>query len=339
MKEKLLKIFKCLVVTAIVLASSTGFAQQKSRAATKAVAPQAQGFMPTVDKDNLELRYQFDFDRLKDPATGEIPEGIHEKELQYVLSPSSHLQEGMAIQGKTNDGKGIKTAAGDQASAFVSRGPFNLGGRTRALALDIANENRILAGSASGGIWLSTNAGVSWQRVSPIGQNVSITAIVQDKRVGFQNNWYASTGEAVGDSQSGRSGSARYLGNGIYKSTDNGNTWSLLPSTKSDTPQSTSTTEPFELIAAMDIDPVNGDLYVATYRGIYRTQNGGTTFQPVFAIDPRTNRGGGLLLGSWIFTFLKIEFFMLLFLEIFLAALPMLVFTALPQVISMSGRI
>ncbi|MFO0507794.1 MAG: hypothetical protein ACK5YS_02865, partial [bacterium] len=314
MKEKLLTIFKCFVVTAIVLAASLGFAQQKSKTTTKIVAPKTQTSLPSVDemaedmnngahynvkkvlqandpdvkfsgrKDNPELRYQFDFDRLKDPATGEVPEGIREKELQYVLSPSSHLQDEMAIQGKTDDGKGIKMAAGDQTSTFVNRGPFNVGGRTRGLALDINDENRILAGGASGGIWLSINAGVSWQRVSPIDQNGSITAIVQDQRVGFRNIWYASTGEAVGASQSGRSGSARYLGNGIYKSIDNGTTWSLLPATAPNTPQNNLAAEPFELIAAMDIDPVNGDLYAATYRGFYRTQDGGTSFQLVLAI-------------------------------------------------------
>ena len=49
-------------------------------------------------------------------------------------------------------------------------------------------------------------------------------------------------------------------------------------------PQNNSPLEPFELTAAMAIDPVNGDLYAATYRGIYRTQDGGTSFQLVLAI-------------------------------------------------------
>ena len=37
----------------------------------------------------------------------------------------------------------------------MSRGPWNVGGRTRALAIDVANENRMLAGGISGGMWLS----------------------------------------------------------------------------------------------------------------------------------------------------------------------------------------
>jgi MAM domain, meprin/A5/mu/Secretion system C-terminal sorting domain len=237
---------------------------------------------------NPELRLQYDFERLKDPSTGEIPVGIREKELAYIMSQESHLQEQVLIRGKQEGSTFIKTALGDPLTTFSNRGPFNVGGRTRALAIDINNENRLLAGSVSGGIWLSVNQGTSWQRVGPMDQNPSITSIVQDKRTGFQNIWYSSTGEAIGASQGGRSGSARFMGNGIYKSTDNGATWSLLPATVSNTPQNSSPSEPFELTAAMAIDPVNGNLYVATNRGIYRTQDGGTSFQAVLAV---TNYG------------------------------------------------
>ena len=234
--------------------------------------------------ENPELRLQYDFERLKDPATGEIPVGIREKELAYIMSQESHLQEQVLIHGKQEGSTFIKTALGDPLTTFSNRGPFNVGGRTRALAIDINNENRLLAGSVSGGIWLSVNQGTSWQRVGPLNQNPSITSIVQDKRAGFQNIWYCSTGEAIGASQSDRSGMARFMGNGIYKSTDNGATWALLPATANNTPQNNSPTEPFELTAAMAIDPINGNLYVATYRGIYRTQDGGTSFQAVLPV-------------------------------------------------------
>ena len=234
--------------------------------------------------ENPELRQQYDFERLKDPATGEIPEGIRQKELEYILSQESHLQEQVLIRGKQEDSTFIKTALGDPVTTFSNQGPFNVGGRTRALAIDINNENRLLAGSVSGGIWLSINQGASWQRVGPLNQNPSITSIVQDKRLGFQDIWYCSTGEAIGASQGGRNGSTMFMGNGIYKSTDNGATWALLPASVNNTPQDISSTEPFELTAAMAIDPVNGNLYVATYRGIYRTQDGGASFLPVLLV-------------------------------------------------------
>lgn len=239
----------------------------------------------TSKYDNPQLRQKFDFDRLKDPATGAIPEGIREKELEYILSPVSHLQDEVLSQRRRGGAGNIKTAIGDPVTMFTNRGPFNVGGRTRALAIDINNENRILAGAASGGIWLSTNQGVTWQRVSPLDQNPSMTSIVQDKRAGFQNIWYCSTGETTGASQGSRNGSSRFMGNGIYKSTDNGDSWALLPATVYNTPQNNSSAEPFELTAAMDIDPVSGDLYVATYRGLYRTQDGGSTFELVLGIE------------------------------------------------------
>jgi hypothetical protein len=247
-----------------------------------------QGNDPTIKfsgrDDNPELRVQYDFDRLKDPSTGEIPEGIRDGELRYINSLESHLQDQMVIGRNIEGADGIQTAAGDPVTTFSNRGPFNVGGRTRALSIDLNDENRILAGGASGGIWLSTDQGTSWSRVSPIDKNASITDIVQDKRIGFRNIWYACTGEVSGASQSGRNGSARFLGDGVYKSTDNGTTWSLLPSTVYNTPQNNSPAEPFEASAGVDIDPVNGDLYVATYRGIFRTQDGGTSFQSVLAV-------------------------------------------------------
>jgi len=235
--------------------------------------------------DNPELRAQFELERLKDPATGEIPEGIRQKELAYVNSAGSRLQETVVLPLGKEDETGIVTGTpGDQLSPFTNRGPFNVGGRTRALAIDINDENRILAGGVSGGMWLSTNQGTSWQRVSPLDQNPTVTAVVQDKRVGFRNTWYYSTGEASGASQAGRNGSASFRGNGIFKSTDNGTTWAPLPATVTNTPQSTFTTDHFKFVASMAIDPVNGDLYVASFAGILRSQDGGTSFQMVLPV-------------------------------------------------------
>ena len=47
-------------------------------------------------------------------------------------------------------------------SNWIHRGPYNVGGRTRALAMDVLDENILLAGGASGGMFRSTDAGQSW---------------------------------------------------------------------------------------------------------------------------------------------------------------------------------
>ena len=41
-------------------------------------------------------------------------------------------------------------------------GPDNVGGRTRALWIDKNNPNHMLAGSVSGGLWVSNDAGANW---------------------------------------------------------------------------------------------------------------------------------------------------------------------------------
>ena len=51
---------------------------------------------------------------------------------------------------------------------YFSRGPSNLGGRTRALAVDMsfASGNTLIAGGVSSGVYRSTDDGASWTRTS-----------------------------------------------------------------------------------------------------------------------------------------------------------------------------
>lgn len=157
---------------------------------------------------------------------------------------------------------------------FVERGPSNVPGRTRAL-LNVPgdpNENTWLAGSATGGIWRTANGGTSWTEVSkdfpalPIssfGANHSGTII------------YAATGEYVSSIFSA-------VGNGIYKSTDKGLTWSSVISTQNN-PE-------FSIITRLAVNPANPDVIVVTTAKsnlvggnstIMRTTDGGQTWTKV----------------------------------------------------------
>ena len=231
--------------------------------------------------DNPGLRAEYNNKRLRNPKTGLIPEGIRERELKYVRSSSSGMQNNPLLIKSSSIN--IPNAPGDQTSPWVNRGPFNVGGRTRALAIDIADEDRILAGGVSGGLWESTDQGATWTRITPAQEHPSITDIAQDPN--NLNVWYYSTGERLGASQSGRNGSAFFQGNGIYISTDNAQTFTPLPATTNPTPETFSAAEPFDLNFGIAINPVNSDLYVATFAGIYRTTNGGTSFEEVIPSD------------------------------------------------------
>jgi hypothetical protein len=123
----------------------------------------------------------------------------------------------------------------------TSRGPVNIGGRTKALAIDVHDENVILAGGVSSGMWKSADGGKTWKKTTAPGQLHSVSCIAQNTASGYENVWYYGTGE--GTISGGRGGSAAgpistnafYHGDGVFKSADGGETWSILPSTVSGT--------------------------------------------------------------------------------------------------------
>ena len=222
--------------------------------------------------DNPFLRAEYDWQRLKDPKSGKVPNDIERLEMEFAKSAESGLSRAQFDLSPI-------MATGDQSSPWISRGPFNVGGRTRALAIDRTDENVILAGGVSGGLWRSVDQGLSWTKLTPGQEHPSITDIVQDPRAGFENIWYYSTGERIGNSAS--DGGSFFAGNGVYKSTDGGLTFSVLPATQNTTPESFSAADPFDLIFGVDVDPTNGNLYVATFVGVHRSTDGGATFEEV----------------------------------------------------------
>ena len=209
--------------------------------------------------ENASKRIRWEFKRTCDPKSGKIPSQIRAKEITFSATlPSSD---------------NARTFSTLPVFNWKQRGPINVGGRTRAVAIDVTDENIILAGSVSGGMWRSTNGGLSWTKVTSPVQYHGITCLVQDKRVGKTNIWYAGTGEGTGTSASG--GGSFHSGNGLFKSTNGGVTWSSV--------SNTSTTNPmFDLYwdiiwnVALDPSATSDEVYVATYGVIYRSTNGGS---------------------------------------------------------------
>ncbi|MCZ2355256.1 MAG: T9SS type A sorting domain-containing protein [Bacteroidia bacterium] len=211
--------------------------------------------------ENLGERHLQIWKQLRDPKTGTIPRNIRSLELRFAQT----------LPKRDN-----------KVADFVwqSRGPWNVGGRTRALAMDVTNENTLIAGGVSGGIWKSIDAGQSWEKITQADQHPGVSCLVQDTRLGKTNIWYYGTGEAYGNSAS--ASGAYFLGQGVFKSTDNGASWSVLSSTTS--ANTTTFDQTWDLVWNIQIDPSNtteDEVYAATYGSIFRSINGGASWSLV----------------------------------------------------------
>ncbi|GAA4306771.1 FlgD immunoglobulin-like domain containing protein [Nibribacter koreensis] len=231
-------------------------------------------------KEDPNARANYEFERLKDPYTGRIPENIRERELAFSLRIPT------AEQIMRQKSPYTKLASAN----WSRRGPFNVGGRTRAFAYDITNENTLLAGGVSGGMWRSTNGGSSWAKVTDPDQLQSVTTVAQDKRPGKTNVWYYGTGEILGNSAS-KSG-ASYYGNGMFKSVDNGITWNPLVTTQ--VPNNTAFYNVFQFVYRVATGPATDidEVYAALPGAIMRSTNGGNTWNSVLGFGKETTEFG-----------------------------------------------
>ena len=255
MKKMLLAVIALFVITALFIVSSARY--------TPSERPEnGRGGDDDAGRDAYEVAM------LRDPVTGKVPDYIREKELAYAAT--------------------LPTDAGAQSSlsrtttlTWAQRGPWNVGGRTRAFAVDVTNENNLIAGSTSGAMWRSTNQGTTWTPITPSNQYKTVTCVAQDTRAGHTNVWYYGSGEGSGASASG--GGAYYYGDGVYKSTDSGQTWTMLPSTLPSTLTSFNTWSQITWnIVTNPADAVNDVVYVAAYGSIYKSMDGGTTWASVW---------------------------------------------------------
>jgi len=224
-------------------------------------------------------RPRYEWLKVRNPQTGQVPANIRARELEFANGLPTR-EEIAALAKSTGSESAITT--------WNHRGPYNLGGRTRAVAYDVTNANVVNAGGVSGGMWRTTNEGSTWTKTTDESQLHSVTCIAQDTRSGSTSTWYYGTGEYRGNTAGGYPGSgAVYRGDGISKSTNSGASWTHLTSTASGTPHRFDS--PFDFVWNIAIDPSNtsqAEVYAATYGRIYRSTNGGTSWTSVHGQSP-----------------------------------------------------
>ncbi len=243
-----------------------------------AIAPPPVPLVPGVKPSQSEEgdpadRRSYELMMLVDPATGKLPTDIFLREQKFA----KHLP--VRAQPVLFD----SLDKGGNLSGWLYRGPHNLGGRTRAFAMDVSDPSNhtLLAGGVSGGMWRTTNEGLSWTMTTGSSQLHSVSTLAQDTRPGHQNVWYYGTGEYYGDSTYG-GGNAFTNGDGIFKSVDSGVTWTSLPATAAGDPQVFSNI--WQYVNRVAIDPSNlveDEVYAATFGQIHRSVDGGATWTAV----------------------------------------------------------
>jgi photosystem II stability/assembly factor-like uncharacterized protein len=156
-------------------------------------------------------------------------------------------------------------------------GPFR-GGRTRAATGVPTQPNVFYMAQVNGGVWKSDDYGRTWNPIFDHESTQSIGAIAVAPS--DPNMVYVTSGEGLHRPDLS-------VGNGIYKSTDAGKTWTHLPGLRDG-----------QQIPAIVVDPRDPNKVIAAVlghpygpseeRGIYRSTDGGQTWQKVISKDENT---------------------------------------------------
>ena len=137
--------------------------------------------------------------------------------------------------------------------SWEALGPDNVGGRTKALVIDPINPNTMYAGTATGGVWKTNDAGQTWSALTDTLPTLAVNSMAIDPS--DHNILYVGTGEVI-------------PGAGIFKTTDGGQTWSQL-----------SPTANFAYVYSLGISSSRpADIYAGTDTGLWSSLDGGVTW-------------------------------------------------------------
>lgn len=184
-----------------------------------------------------------------------LPAGAAEMPIDRYDAARAHIAAMPAVSAAPARGA-IPHLAGT-VTAWTSVGPGNVGGRTRSLVVNPSNPSIMYAGATTGGVWKTTNGGQSWAPLWDSFPTLNVGALAIDNS--NPDTIYAGTGEWY----------TGFPGDGIFKTTDGGATWTHLAS-------NATMTSRFEYVNKLVVSPNNSQrLYAATWSGVYVSANGG----------------------------------------------------------------
>ncbi len=210
-------------------------------------------FEPSDYKDNPALRFS-EFMRQRAYPYDTIPGGARTKAYRQVEQMMYDKSSSDMIQAQQPEWRPI--------------GPFKVGGRIKTIAPHPATDGVVFCGAAAGGIWKSTDYGNSWNPIFDYENGIAFGSIAIDPN--YPDTMYAGTGEAVSSAGNGLGATPIYLGAGLFKTTDGGNTWNLIGLRNVGT------------FSKVYVHPKNSNFIIAggCYKGqgFYKSNNGGNNW-------------------------------------------------------------
>ena len=217
-------------------------------------------------------------------ASAVMPDPMGAEEWMYMqrANPDGTIPDAAVNEAIAQSKAAGKASQGSPSTdqVWAELGPSNIGGRIRDLAFDPTTKDVAYIATGSGGVWKTTDGGATLQSVWPHYLPQSLGAVAVDSKGVV---W-------VGTGEPDHGGGSSYYGNGVYKSTDGGATWTNMGLEDGDT------------VGQIVIDPrddkrvfvaVMGALHDTNpIRGLYLTEDGGTTWTRV--ITPASASTGAI---------------------------------------------
>jgi photosystem II stability/assembly factor-like uncharacterized protein len=202
--------------------------------------------------------------------------------LLFLLFPITQFAQKKSSSKKDDKKETQITAAHFNSLKFRNIGPFR-GGRSVAVAGVVQNTQTYYMGSTGGGLWKTEDAGLSWNNISDgqfkMGSVGAIGVAESDPNVIY-----------VGMGEHAIRGVMTSHGDGVYKSTDAGQTWVHVGLEKT------------KHISDVIVHPKNPDVVFVSAqgaahgpnedRGIYKTIDGGKTWTKTLYVDENTGASG-----------------------------------------------